>query len=476
MAAVVQWLEQRTVDPWKRVRFSPAAFKQRRNKMQNKNKRTNKNTYKELKDKYNMTLELAKGTRDISGEDEILKQELLSKLKTIFERYGFNPLNTTILERLDSLTSKYAGGEEITKEIFKLKDQGDRDLGLRYDLTVPFARFVGMNKDLKMPFKRYEMGVVFRDGPIKLGRYREFWQCDVDMVGCPYATAEVELMSLVKDFFDSLNLKVKIKINSINVLNAMMEKINIPESLRQKTILIIDKLEKFGVTQVKKELEENSITKEQIESIIDFITFEGNNKQKLDFLKTEIGESPIQEITEIIRLTNSENIEFDISLARGLSYYTGTIFEVYLQNSELKSSIAAGGRYDKMISNFLNTTQPYPTVGIAFGLSVIIDALKLERKENTKKTVTKVYIIPINTQGEALKLAQKLRNNNINTELDLNNKSISKNLDYANYYKIPYVIILGEDEIKKQEYKLKDMLQGKEEFLREEQLIKKLQK
>lgn len=419
-----------------------------------------------------MALELAKGTRDISGEEEILKQEILSKLKATFELYGFNPLNTTILEKLDTLTSKYAGGEEITKEIFKLKDQGNRDLGLRFDLTVPFARFVGMNKELKMPFKRYEMGIVFRDGPIKLGRYREFWQCDVDVVGSSSMLAESEILNLTKEFFESINFDIIIRVNSRKIIDGIMQACDIPEELRMRAILTIDKLEKAG-KDVKKELLENGLNESEIAKLFKFVLFKGNNKEKLNLVRTELKNNEgIKEITELIDYC--EFVEFDLSLARGLAYYTGTVFEVFLKNSEIKSSIAAGGRYDTMIGKFLESSQPYPAVGIAFGLSTIIDALKLQKKESIKKTVTKVYIIPINTQQQCLELANKLRKSGINTEVDINKKSISKNLDYANYYKIPYVIIIGEDELKKQKYKLKDMEAGKEEFLDEKELIKRL--
>lgn len=420
-----------------------------------------------------MALELAKGTKDISGEEEILKQEILSSLKKTFELYGFNPLNTTVLERLDTLTSKYAGGEEITREIFKLKDQGGRELGLRYDLTVPFARFVGMNKEIKMPFKRYEMGVVFRDGPIKLGRYREFWQCDVDVVGSSSMLAEAEILNLTKEFFESLNFDIIIRVNNRKIIDGIMQICDIPEELRMRTILTIDKLEKLGKEDIKKELVENGLNETEIAKLFKFVLFKGNNKEKLNLIRTELKNNEgIKEVTELIDYCGF--VDFDISLARGLAYYTGTVFEVFLKNSEIKSSVAAGGRYDAMIGKFIGTAQSYPAVGIAFGLSAIIDALKLAKKESVKKTVTKCYVIPIGTQQQCLQLAEKLRKAGINTEVDINNKSASKNLDYANYYKIPYVIIIGEDELKKQKFKLKDMNSGKEEFFDEKALIKKL--
>lgn len=420
-----------------------------------------------------MKLETAKGTRDFYGEEEILKQEIIAKLKKTFELYGFNPLNTPILERLDCLTSKYAGGEEITKEIFKLKDQGKRNLGLRYDLTVPLARFVSSNKELKMPFKRYEMGVVFRDGPIKFGRYREFWQCDADIIGSSSMLSEIEILELAKNFFDAIKLKAIIKINNRKILDSIIEKCKIRRKLKTKVILIIDKLAKQGEEAVRKELKENNLQEKEIKNLFKFINFKGTNKGKIKFLEKELPNNEgIKEIKEI--LDNFNFVEFDISLTRGLVYYTSTVFEIYLRNSQITSSIAAGGRYDKMIPTFLQTNQQYPAVGLSFGLSVIIDALKLEKKYKAKKTKTTVYIIPINTQKESLRLAKMLRKNEINTEIDLNQKSITKNLDYANAYKIPKVIILGEKELKKKKYKLKNMIKGKEVYLNERDLIKKL--
>ena len=394
-----------------------------------------------------MKLQRARGTRDFSPEKKILRQEIVCTLKSIFESYGFSPIETPILERLDLLSAKYAGGSEILKETFKLKDQGKRDLGLRYDLTVPFARFIAMNPNLKMPFKRYQIGRVFRDGPVKLARYREFWQCDVDIVGVSSIKADAELIRLTQDVFKKLNLDVVIQINSRKVLDAILEKTGIKN--KTSAILALDKLEKTGEAEVKKELEK--------------IMPEQKAKKLLKEIKSP-KETP--EIKELLKyIPNKKNIKFIPSLARGLAYYTGTIFEVFLKNSEIKSAVAAGGRYDELISKLTESKNQYPAVGIAFGLDVIMDAVK----NAEKKTVTEVYIIPIQTFKESFKIAQELRNEGIKTDIDLIGRGPSKNLNYANAMNIPYVIFIGKDELKKKKVKT-----GKEQMLSVSGVIKKL--
>ncbi|MBW2993223.1 histidine--tRNA ligase [Candidatus Woesearchaeota archaeon] len=399
-----------------------------------------------------MKLQRARGTRDFLPEKKILRQEIVDTLKSVFESYGFSPIETPILERLDLLSAKYAGGAEILKETFKLKDQGKRDLGLRYDLTVPFARFIGMNPNLKIPFKRYQIGRVFRDGPIKLARYREFWQCDVDIVGVSSIKADAELIRLTQDVFKKLNLDVVIRINSRKILDAILEKLDIKNTTA--AILALDKLEKTGEAEVKKELIK--------------IMPEQKAKKLLKEIKSPKESSEIKELLSYI--PNKRSIEFTPSLARGLAYYTGTIFEVFLKKSEIKSAVAAGGRYDELISKLTGSKNQYPAVGIAFGLDVIMDAVK----KAEKKTVTDVYIIPIQTFKQSLKIAGQLRKAGIKTDIDLIGRGPSKNLNYANAMQIPYVIFIGKDELKKSKLKLRDMKTGKEELLSISEVVETL--
>jgi histidyl-tRNA synthetase len=421
-----------------------------------------------------MNIETAKGVRDIPPEEKILKLRITNTVQSVFENYGFNPLDTPILERYDVLASKYAGGAEILKETFKLSDQGERDLCLRYDLTVPLARYIAMNPNTKMPFKRYQIGQVFRDGPIKLGRYREFTQCDVDVVGNKEMIAEAELLSITKKVFEKLNLKVVIKVNNRKILDAILSKAQVSEELRISVILSLDKIEKIGKVSVSKELKELGLDEEMIETVFNLTEKQDDNNLTIKSLELELGEDAVKEIKELFRILNIMNVdaEFWPNLSRGLSYYTGTVFEVFAEDSPIKSSITAGGRYDKMIGNFVGNNQEYPAVGISFGIDVIFEVLKL-KEEKPKKTVVKVLVISIKTEEESIRLVSELRDNDIPADINLK-KGVSKGLEYAAYYDMPYVIFVGENELKENKYKLRDMQSGAEELLDLNSLIDKL--
>ena len=416
-----------------------------------------------------MELQRAKGTRDFMPEEMILRNKIISTLQEVFELYGFSPLDTPILERLDVLSAKYAGGAEILKETFKLNDQGNRDLGLRYDLTVPFSRVIAMNPQLKLPFKRYQIGSVFRDGPIKSGRYREFFQCDVDIVGSKSLASDAELLKITNEVFKRLKLDVIIRVNSRRVSNAILEAAGVPEGLWSDAILSIDKLEKLGKETVIKELDERGVSKASIDKIMKLILIAGSNEKKIAELSKILKDKDgLEEINELLKY--APDIIFDISLARGFVYYTSVVFEVYLKKSEIKSSIAAGGRYDKMIGQFIGKGD-YPATGISFGLEVIMDAL---RSRESAKTVTQVYIIPIGTLKESFKIAEQLRAASVNVDIDVNGKAVGKNMEYANKYGIQYVALVGEDELKQKKVKLRDMNTGKEEYLTTEEIMQKL--
>ena len=419
-----------------------------------------------------MTLQLPKGTRDLKPEEAIVRNKIVSTLKDVFEVYGYPPLETPAFERYDILASKYAGGAEILKETFKFKDQGKRELGLRYDLTVPMCRFVGMNPNIKMPFKRYAIGEVFRDGPVEKARYRQFTQCDVDVVGIKGMTADAEIIALTSRAFKKLGFDTTIKINNRKLLNDLLLNAGVKKDKLETILLTIDKLEKFGLDTVKKELKQKKINNKTINNIIKIINIKGNNREKIIKIKKIIKNSDgLNEIQELISLLNilKVNVDFDVSLARGLAYYTGTVIEALLQKSSVKTSVAGGGRYDKMIGSFLGKGE-YPAVGISFGVDRIYDAY-VEKNKVVQKTVTKVYIIPINTFKESLKIAEELRNENVDVDIDLLGKGPSKNLQYANSLGIPYVIFVGKDELKQNKIKLKDMNSGKEQLMSAEELV-----
>jgi histidyl-tRNA synthetase len=424
-------------------------------------------------------LQNAKGVRNFLPEEKIPRQRILDLLKEIFEMYGYSPLETPALERYDLLSAKFAGGSEITKEIFRMKDQGGRKLGLIYDLTVPMCKVVGMNPNLNMPFKRYQIQRVWRDGPVKLGRYREFWQCDVDVVGVKSMIADAEILSITNDVFERLGLDFVIKVNSRKLMNGILEISGIRKN-KMEAILSIDKLSKVGVSGVEEELGQKGFEQKQIKNVLKILKTKGGNYEVLEKLEKIIknsegleGIKELKELMKYVRIMGFE-VKIDISLARGLEYYTGPVFEVYLRNSKLTSSLAGGGRYDKMIGMFLGKGD-YPATGISFGIEPIYEALKEKKGIGKVKTVTKVFVIPIGKTFEpSLTLAKKLRESRVRTEIDLLARGLSKNLKYANSLGIPYVLFVGEKELKQKKVKLRDMKTGKEKLGKLEEILKEL--
>jgi len=423
-----------------------------------------------------MTELTPKGVRDFLPEEKIVRDKIIDILKKSFELYGYNPLETPALERIEILASKYAGGEEILKEIFKLKDQGGRDLGLRYDLTVPFARVIAMNPNLKMPFKRYQIDRVWRDGPIKLGRYREFYQADVDVVGIKSVGIEAEILALTKFVFDKLNFDVVIEVNNRKLLNKLIEFSGVKNDRADDVILSLDKLKKMGEGEVVKELQAKGIDRKTIDKLMKLISISGENGEILNELEKNLGKCEgIDELKELLKLAKEFGVEIEITptLARGLSYYTGTVYEVYLKKSQIKSSIAAGGRFDKMVGLLLERNEEFPAVGISFGIDVIADAIKLEGKIKSRKSVVDVYVVPIgDVMPKAISLLQALRREGIKADMDLMGKGVTKNLSFANSYGIRYAIFLGENELKEKKVKLRDMEKGEEKLLSVDEVVK----
>lgn len=409
-----------------------------------------------------MELQLPRGMRDFPPEEKILRDEVIATLKELFELYGFSPLETPVVERWEILSAKYSGGEEILKETFKLKDQGGRDLGLRYDLTVPLARFVGMNPTIKRPFKRYQIGTVYRDGPIKKGRTREFYQCDADIVGSSSPLADAECVQLALDVFERLGIDVIVKINNRKILSEMARLASVPQDLTDAAILSLDKLEKIGPDEVIREMVERGISRASAERFL-------SGAQDREALKNSEG---YRELEPVLSYLQDTRVVWTPSLARGLSYYTGTIYEVYARDSSVTGSLAAGGRYDNMIGQFLEGAEKIPAVGISFGLEPILEVLKERRDLPLRKTVTQVYVIPFkNLLSEGRRVCQQLRRAGIKTDMDFSAKGISDGLKYANSYDIPFVVIVGPDEVAQGKVKLRDMRSGEERLLTIEEVV-----
>lgn len=409
-----------------------------------------------------MEIENVKGGYDFLPEEQNIRNYINNTLKEVFEQYGYCSIETPILCYYDILAGKYDESNDLLNEIYKLTDQGKRKLGLRYDLTVPFSKLIALNKNkLTMPFKRYEIAKVFRDGPIKAGRDREFTQCDVDVVGIEGQMIEAELVSLYVEAFKKLKIDVEIKYNSRKLMNGLILESGVAEDLTSKTITIIDKIEKLSKENFEKALLEIGLTEKQSKKLQQYfsITLEQINEMFKDTKNSVLAEG-LKEINALNDYLTALNIQdyckFTSSLARGQDYYTGTVFEVYEKNGILNCSIGGGGRYDKIITDFINDGNVYPAVGVSFGLTSLYAILK-DRAELNQKSQLDFYIIPMGTEKESLKLAIELRKQGFNVDISMNGRKLKKCLDYANKTNIPYVIILGEDEIKNGSFFIKDM-------------------
>ena len=414
-----------------------------------------------------MKIQNIKGGTDFLPKEQRIRNYINDTLKEIFIEYGYNPIETPILMYYDILSDKYDEENDILKEIYKLTDQGNRKLGLRYDLTVPFSKLIALNKNnIKLPFKRYEIAKVFRDGPVKVGRDREFTQCDVDVVGVSGQMIEAEMLSLYVEAFKRLNIEIIIKYNSRQLMSGLIKECNIEEEKVSKVITIIDKLEKVTIDELKDYFREIEIEEEKIDKLLKYFTLSLDELNK-EFTITNneniiIGLEELNTLDDYLKALEIDNYcKFVSTLARGQDYYTGNVFEVYERNMKLSGSIGGGGRYDKIITNFISDGNIYPAVGISFGLSSIYELLKNDERFKSDSDVD-IYVIPMNTKIESLKLANKLRNMGYKVELEMIDKKLKKSLDFANKEKIPYVIILGEDEIANNCFKVKDMFNNKE--------------
>lgn len=400
-----------------------------------------------------------KGTTDYYGKDQLIRNKITDTLKETFIKYNYQPLDSTVLYNYDILAYKYKDGAEILNEMYTLTDQGNRRLGLRYDLTIPFCKFIANQKDLRLPLKRYEIGKVFRNGPVKTGRCREFYQCDVDAVGISGQVIEAEQMQMVVDIFTKLGIDINIKWNNRKLMSIIIEDSNISKDKVEEVIGIIDKIEKISRQDFIKELSKIEIDEETANKLLDNF-----NKSLTDYIETYendervVASEAIQEIKKlssyIEKLNLSDNTTFTPTLARGLSIYTSTVFEFFDKKERLTCSLGGGGRYDKIITDFIDDGNIYPAVGLSFGLEPIYTIIK---DEMSSDNLIDAYIIPMGTEVESLMLARNLRQNNINVIVEMNNRKLKKCFEYASKENIKYVIVVGSDEIQENMYTIKDM-------------------
>lgn len=454
---------------------------------------------------------IPKGTRDLSPGDVFKRQYIFDIIKRNFQLFGYQPIETPSMENIQTLTGKY--GDEGDQLIFKIlnsrlnesskkvllcekfKESLEKPINseeltekaLRYDLTVPFARYVVMHKnDITFPFKRYQIQPVWRADKPQKGRYREFYQCDADVIGSNSLINELELITLMDKTFSELNVPVKLKLNNRKILSAIAEISQQPDKLIDITVAI-DKLDKIGKDGVIAELKTKGVNDAAIKTIEPIIDFTGSNTEKLNKLKTlftnsEAGKKGIEELNYLLEGANTIGLnhitlELDITLARGLDYYTGTIFEAKANAGTFTPSILGGGRYDDLTGIF--GLKNMSGVGISFGVDRIFDVmleLGLFPESVNQPTSTKVLLTNFgpNEESFCLKLLHELRANNINSELYPEAKKIQKQFEYADKKSIPFVCIIGSEEIEKGIFSLKDLASGQQEKLSKDELIKKL--
>jgi histidyl-tRNA synthetase len=446
---------------------------------------------------------IPKGTRDFSPVEMVKRNYIFDTIKEVFQLYGFMPIETPSMENLSTLMGKY--GEEGDKLLFKVLNSGDfiskvrdehlqernsaklttkiSEKGLRYDLTVPFARYVVQHRnDINFPFKRYQIQPVWRADRPQKGRYREFYQCDVDVIGSNSLLNEVELIQIVDEVYKRLQLNVVVKLNNRKVLAGIAEIIGEADKIIDITVAI-DKLDKIGLENVNKELAEKGIPQEAIDKLQPIILLSGTNEEKLAILKdllqaSEIGMKGVEELEVVFGYLNklgvNTEVELDLTLARGLNYYTGAIFEVKSKDMEF-GSITGGGRYDDLTGIF--GLKDVSGVGISFGADRIYDVLEQMNKfpEETSET-TKVLFINFGEKEElfCLPILAKLRANGVNAEIFPGSQKMKKQMTYANNKHIPFVIMVGETEMEEGVVSLKNMETGDQEKLTPEQLIEKL--
>ena len=427
-----------------------------------------------------MKLMNVKGTYDYIPEEMKIRNKIISVLTKNFSLYGYLPLETPIINYYELLSYKYRDDAEILNEIYRLSDQGDRDLGLRYDLTVPFCKVIGMYKNLPMPFRRYEIGKVFRNGPVKPGRTREFYQCDVDVVGIDNRYIEAEQILMAINTYKELGIDVIVKYNNRKIMSGIILGCGIKEDKLDSVIGVIDKLEKVSKQEIVDMLKDLDISDKVIEKLFNY--FDGNvfdiNQDDLEDSGRELFQTGILEIKELDdyldKLGIKEKCLYTSTLARGLSIYTGVVFEFYDKLGRVRSAIGGGGRYDKIITNFMDNGNKYPACGLSFGLEPIYVILKSMEENNS---LIDIYMVPLgedNVKIETLKLASILRSNGYRVLIEMNKKKISKCFEHADREQINYVMIVGEDEINSKVYRIKNMKEKKEYSYNKDELIKYL--
>ena len=412
------------------------------------------------------------GFMELMPNEQILFEQIKQKIEKTYQKFGFLPLDTPILELSEVLLAK-AGGE-TEKQIYRF-EKGDTDISMRFDLTVPLAKYVAKNYgNLSFPFRRYQIGKVYRGERTQKGRFREFYQCDIDIIGDGELSVinDAELPSVIYNIFKELGFDdFTIRINNRKILNGLFESLNQKENATE-ILRIIDKIEKIGKEAVIEELEKIEIPSDAINKIMDFIEIEGTTDEKLQKLnelniKNEEFEKGLDELTQVVKYVRifgipEANFKVDLTIARGLDYYTGTVYETFLNQYRELGSVCSGGRYENLAEYY--TDKQLPGVGISIGLTRLFYKLnELQLIKAEKKSIAEVLVVPmVQDLTVPIQIATNLRKKGISTEVYLNDKKLKAKMKYADKLEIPYVIVVGEDEINSGIVKIKNMKTGEE--------------
>ncbi len=420
------------------------------------------------------------GFMELTPPEQILFNQMMDTIRKNYEKFGFLPIDTPLIEKSEVLLAK--GGGETEKQIYQVV-KGSTEMSLRFDLTVPLARYVAQYySQLNFPYRRYHIGKVYRGERNQKGRFREFYQADIDIIGNGSLDIvnDAEIPSVIYSTFKDLGFdEFTIKMNNRKILSGFFNSLGIEDV--QLILRSVDKLEKIGIEKVKDELLESGITKEQIEKILEFITIKGNNDEIIQALNdleidNEIFNEGVDELKTVLKYLRlfgvpEGNFKVDLTIARGLDYYTGTVYETFLDKYPSIGSVCSGGRYDDLASYY--TKQKLPGVGISIGLTRLFYQLmeaKIISPEDA--SLTQVLIIPMEGYlDEGIKLGANLRDIGINTQVYLEETKLGKKFNYGDKLKIPYVIVVGEEEKKSGVYPLRDMKTGEQEMYKLEDLI-----
>lgn len=425
-----------------------------------------------------MAASIPRGTRDYTPSEAILLKKLTTVIEETFKKFGFCPIETPALELLKTLDAK-AYGTESQKELFVLEGKEE---GLRYDFTVPLARFMAMNRDIPLPFKRYQIGKIWRMDEPQFMRSRELMQADVDVVGSTEAVSDVECIAAIASAIEAMGIKeYTVFINSRVILDAILKLFNVPQDRHMDVIRAVDKLQKIGSDEVLKQITKAGLDDQDAEKFLGFIEAKDENENMLGKLANTLPEAKV-EVERLGSMINmleayklSGTIAIDLSLARGLDYYTGAIWEfVVFRDEKRLPTVAAGGRYDKLMA--LYSKNSVPAVGTSIGVGRIFDILNTGPGILRTEAMVHIAYIKEENLAYALELANKMRSAGIYVDLELTKRALSKQLEYINSMKIPYAAIVGNQEREAKKLKLRNMITGEESVIGVEEAITKLTK